>query len=662
VVSVSECAVPTFVLILLGAHVQIPNLYKMTPEMMAILSATPTPEIPSGAPSEKPPQNKVPLKGQPTNNANFSLSVDPFIASNPRADVENAYGSHAMWEKLNGSAVSVASISGGVGLEAMDSSVVPDESDDFLHRGVPAGAPITIAAETAHWEPPHAPARNPRSAQGLGMDFSADAPPKMRPTSIKSKSSKESDDLNASRVPPPPPAPTKRTISGQVAQSMSISSNDPAAPQRRSARLFSQIRPTTNKLASTASTLGLRDAREVKKAKAPGTKTRTTGTSTVGRIVSGNRNINAMDIDAKEPRSLTASHSSVTGHQRLSSIDKSHQYEALQYLLEIFAKLGEGHFCLTHYKCQEAIDTFNSLPQNQRDTPWVLAQIGKAYYEKASYAEAEKYFVRIKSMAPSRLEDTEVYSTILWHLKNEVDLAYLAHELSEIERLSPQAWCAIGNSFSLQGEHDQALKCFTRATQLNPKFAYAFTLQGHEHVANEEFDKALDAYRSGIHAENRHYNAWYGLGKVYEKMGKYEMAEQHFRTAASINPTNAVLICCIGMVLEKMKNPKAALLQYSRACEISPHSALSRFKKARVLMSLQEPNLALIELTILKDIAPDEANVHFLLGRLYKMLHDKANAIKHFTTALNLDPKVCFTVPIEPRLQDLILYLTQLLD
>jgi anaphase-promoting complex subunit 3 len=23
------------------------------------------------------------------------------------------------------------------------------------------------------------------------------------------------------------------------------------------------------------------------------------------------------------------------------------------------------------------------------------------------------------------------------------------------------------------------------------------------------------------------------------------------------------------------------------------------------------------------------------------MLHDKANAIKHFTTALNLDPKVC---------------------
>jgi anaphase-promoting complex subunit 3 len=39
-------------------------------------------------------------------------------------------------------------------------------------------------------------------------------------------------------------------------------------------------------------------------------------------------------------------------------------------------------------------------------------------------------------------------------------------------------------------------------------------------------------------------------------------------------------------------------------------------------------------------MAPDEANVHYLLGKLYKVLHDKANAIKHFTAALNLDPKV----------------------
>lgn len=234
----------------------------------------------------------------------------------------------------------------------------------------------------------------------------------------------------------------------------------------------------------------------------------------------------------------------------------------------------------------------------------------------------------------------EVFSTILWHQRKDVDLSYLAHDLVDMDRLSPESWCALGNCFSLQRDHDQALKCFKRATQLNPKLAYAFTLQGHEHVSNEEYEKALVSYRCAVAADSRHYNAWYGLGKVFEKMGKYDIAEKHFRTATKINPTNAVLVCCVGMVLEKTKDYKGALGQYNIACEMAPGSALSRFKKARTLMSLRMYPAALKELRILKDIAPDEANVHFLLGKLYKLLKDKRNAIKHFTDALNLDPKV----------------------
>jgi anaphase-promoting complex subunit 3 len=403
-------------------------------------------------------------------------------------------------------------------------------------------------------------------------------------------------------------------------------------------RLFNQIKPTTSKLS--ASALGVKDAREVKKAKATGTKGRTT-TTTMGRVVSGSRKHGSEhhDADGRDGRSVPSAHTHAIS--KGAAHERSKEIEALTWLLELFSKLASGFFALCRYRCSESIQIFNSLSQGQRETPWVLAQIGRAYYEQAMYSEAEKYFYRVKTMAPSRLEDMEIYSTVLWHLKNDVELAYLAHELMETDRLSPQAWCAIGNSFSHQRDHDQALKCFKRATQLDPQFAYGFTLQGHEYVANEEYDKALDAYRHGISADSRHYNAWYGLGTVYDKMGKLDFAEQHFRNAASINPTNAVLICCIGLVLEKMNNPKAALVQYGRACSLAPHSVLARFRKARALMKLQELKLALSELKILKDMAPDEANVHYLLGKLYKMLHDKANAIKHFTTALNLDPKVC---------------------
>jgi anaphase-promoting complex subunit 3 len=586
------------------------------------------------------------------------LHNDPFSISKNRinGDIRSNLGSSALFEKFNGSRSIVTPTvgAGGLGFHSLDTPTGQGYHSDMLvgkdYGGVSSVVPVSV-------EPPLAPMRKIRTLQGLGVDFSMDAPPKMRSNSVKSKSKgkTEPEDLESIIVSKASAmsmgiSDRKRTVSGQppppTSTNPTVNVNPPpgeaAPPQRRSVRLFNQIRPQSGKFSSSAGTIGAKEGREVKKAKATGTKGRSANTFNVGRVVSGNRKHgDAMEIDGKEqkpPSNIPNNVPMLSAKPAIS--EKARQNEGLQWLLDLFTKLGSGYFALSHYECQSALQIFNSITPSQRDTPWVLAQIGRAFYEQASYAEAEKFFARIKTMAPSRLEDMEVYSTILWHLKNEIDLAFLAHEIIDVDRTSPQAWCAVGNSFSLQRDHDQALKCFKRATQLDPKFAYAFTLQGHEHVANEEYDKALAAYRNSIAAESRHYNAWYGLGKVFEKQGKYDFAEQHYRTAAGINPTNAVLVCCIGVVLEKMKNPKAALVQYSRSCELAPKSALSRFKKARVLMALQEPHWALAELKVLKDIAPDEANVHFLLGRVYKLLRQKGNAIKHFTTALNLDPKV----------------------
>lgn len=222
--------------------------------------------------------------------------------------------------------------------------------------------------------------------------------------------------------------------------------------------------------------------------------------------------------------------------------------EALNWLLDMLLKIGSGYRYLSRFECNKAVEAFQSVSAYQRDTPWVLAQIGKAYYELSKYSEVEKVFQRIRDKAPSYIEDMDVFSNALWHLKKETDLAYLAHTLIDQDRLSPQAWCALGNAFSLQRDHDQAIKCFSRATQLNPKFAYAFTLQGHEHLSNEEPDKASHAYRCAISADHRHYNGWYGLGQVYERQQKYEMAEKHYRAAFAINTNNYLLACRIAVV------------------------------------------------------------------------------------------------------------------
>lgn len=640
----------TSLLISLGVNVRIPNIFQMTPEMKRALQVVNTDE-PTLETVEESPAPTALSQSQSANNINISqppANNDPFSISKNRINGE-IRPNLGIFDKLNIGKATVTPISGGdLDLSGFDTPTGPGGSfnnDELLGREI-RGPQITAANGV---EAPLAPMRKARP--GLGTESIADGPPKLRSNSIKShsRSKAESDEASNGR----PPSVThgiverKRTISGQAAPSMSNTAasnlppnvNDPSAPQRRSRRLFNQIRPQSGAFG----TMATKEERELKKkAKAVGTKGRSTNPVNVGRVVSGNRiHTEAMDVDGKEQRSPSTSQATIPEQKpKSSSSEGAKEQEALKWLLELLTKLACAYFAQSHYRSQEAVAIYNSITFGQRDTPWVMSQIGRAYFQQSLWSDAEKIYARLRGIAPSRVEDMELYSTCLWHLRKEVDLAFLAHETIDIDRDSPEAWCVVGNSFSVQRDHDQAIKCFKRASQLDPKFTYAYTLQGHEYIENEEYDKALSAYRTAIAVDHRHVNGWYGLGKVFEKQGKYDFAEQHYRTAAGINPSSAVLLTCIGAVLEKLKNPRAALVQYTKACELSPPVAIARFKRARVLANLDQPQAALEDLKVLKTIAPDEANVFYLLGKVHLMLKQRSEAVRNWTIAGNLDPKV----------------------
>lgn len=640
----------------LGANVRVQNIFKIGPEMEAFLKSNLHQTENNSAQNGKEPTllatqtDHTQNRPGPRPTSIVLDSADPFNNVPSRTTVGGLFSSFGLSQKVNESNPSISHVpalgGGGIGPEAMETPTGPSASID-VNLGPNRRDPGPLSAFTL--EPPQAPLRKNRTLHGPNGDL--DAPQKLnRVASTRDLRRRQDTTTEGSeggvpvRQPNGMPTNGKRTVSGHVVQPKS-SQEDPGAPQRRSARLFSQMRPSSKQPSSTISSS---QTRELKKAKPPISRIMRPGssiTTTSSRVISGSRRVaeDAMDIDNREQKSNgVSSNSQSSASSRPSESEIAKQDEALRALLDLFRKLGSGFFALSKFNCQDALQIYSSIPRVHQDTPWLLAQLGRAHYEQAAYADAEVFYKRIRTIAPTRFEDMEVYSTILWHLKRETDLSFLAHELVDSSWKSPQAWCALGNAWSLARDHEQALRCFKRATQLNPKFAYAFTLQGHEHVANEEYDKALAAYRMGLRAEGRHYNALYGIARVNEKLGKYDDALLHYQKASKINPTNAVLICCMGTVLERQKNHKQALGYFSKATELAPRSALARFKKARAMMALGMMREALRELLYLKDLAPDEAMVHFLLGKLYKGIGDKSKAVKYFTIALNLDPKVDF--------------------
>ncbi|KAK6139553.1 hypothetical protein DH2020_026699 [Rehmannia glutinosa] len=239
------------------------------------------------------------------------------------------------------------------------------------------------------------------------------------------------------------------------------------------------------------------------------------------------------------------------------------------------------------------------------------------------------------------------------HLKEDMKLSYLAQELISTDRLAPQSWCAMGNCYSLQKDHETALKNFQRSVQLNSRFAYAHTLCGHEFVALEDFENGIKSYQSALRIDSRHYNAWYGLGMIYLRQEKYEFSEHHFRMAFQINPLSSVIMSYLGTALHALKRNNEALEMMERAVLADKKNPLPLYQKANILVSMENLDGALAVLEELKEYAPCESSVYALMGSIYKRRNMYDKAMLHFGLALDLKPSATDVAAIKAAIEKL---------
>ena len=171
--------------------------------------------------------------------------------------------------------------------------------------------------------------------------------------------------------------------------------------------------------------------------------------------------------------------------------------QLLKYFGEVFKQVGL-------YNSEEAIAMIKTLPQNHQKSGLMLSILGRCYFEMGKYKDCDKVFKECLKIDPARLEGFDYYSSCLWHLKDQYQLCNLANHALEQSHFSHETWIVLGNCYSLQKEHEIAIKFFNRATQLNPSYAYAYTLCGHEYVENESFSQAKQCYSQAIACDDRY--------------------------------------------------------------------------------------------------------------------------------------------------------------
>lgn len=307
-------------------------------------------------------------------------------------------------------------------------------------------------------------------------------------------------------------------------------------------------------------------------------------------------------------------------------------------LYSLMRRFARATRALARYDCLTCLAALDELPHVHQQSPWVLAMVGKAHYERQDYAAAQRAFTAVRTLEPYRLWDMEMYSSLLWNIRNAQELSFLAQELLNINPHAPQGWLAAGNLFSLQRDRPKALTCFRRAFQLDPSCAYAYTLSGQE-LLDEDADRAINFFQSALRVDARHYNAWYGLGTCYMRMSKIRMAEFHFRKAVEINPKNAVLLGCLGMAVERRNDRAGGLKLFNEAVELQPDNALVRYRRAKIYIAMRRYEDAISDLEFLRNTSPEEANVVFQLAKAYRLAGDDVKALHMVAVARDIAPK-----------------------
>ncbi len=173
-----------------------------------------------------------------------------------------------------------------------------------------------------------------------------------------------------------------------------------------------------------------------------------------------------------------------------------------------------------------------------------------------------------------------------------------------------------------------------------PSFAYAHTLCGHEHVAVDDMDAAAACFRTALLHDPRHYQAWYGLGMIFYRTQRLQLADFHFGEALRLAPDNSALHTYRGMVASKQRDWERALECLERALQCNPRNVLARSQQAQVLIGQGrlDEGLAMVEQML--EASPREAFLHFLKATACAKRGDKEAALAHYTVAMDLDSKV----------------------
>jgi len=135
-----------------------------------------------------------------------------------------------------------------------------------------------------------------------------------------------------------------------------------------------------------------------------------------------------------------------------------------------------------------------------------------------------------------------------------------------------EAYSNRGLSWYKKGDHDQAISDFTRAIELNPRYANAYYNRGIAYDDKGQYDRAISDYTRAIELNPKHAKAYITRGIAHGSKGQFDRAISDFNAAIEIDPGGAGVYYNRGLAYRLKGQYDQAISDYTKAIEVNPEN------------------------------------------------------------------------------------------
>jgi tetratricopeptide (TPR) repeat protein len=198
----------------------------------------------------------------------------------------------------------------------------------------------------------------------------------------------------------------------------------------------------------------------------------------------------------------------------------------------------------------------------------------------------------------------------------------------------------MGNALRGKGQVEEAITCFRKSIELDPKYAPAHTNLGNALQGKGQVEEAIACYRKAIELDPKLVPAHISIGDALGARGQVEEAIACYRKAIELAPKLAGAQNNLGNLLRGKGQLDEAITCYRKAIELDPKDARPQYNLGNALSAKDQVEEAIACYRKAIELNPKGAGAHVSIGDALSARGQVEEAIACYRKAIALDPKL----------------------